>query len=474
MPEKISTQVLVIGGGPGGYTAAIRAGQLGKNVLLVDKDGSMGLGGECLLRGCIPSKTLIHSSILFRQVSEAEKIGINAKELSVNLPQMISWKNKVVKQLNLGINFLCKENNVRVLKGNAFFESKSKAVVETENGNVEVEFENAVIASGSVASTINGFDFDGVDVLSSKEALDLTELPNELVVVGGGYIGLEFGTFFARLGSKVRIIEFSEKHLGSIDSEITSLVQKSLEKLGMEFYLNCQALNWKKENGKLVVEVLNLNHNEKTNLSCDKILVAVGRKPNFQELKLENTKVELSEKGFIKVNEKMQTAEEKIYAVGDVVGNPMLAHKAYREAKIAAENICGANEIFSNGQIPAVVFVEPEIATVGLNEKEAIGKGFKVKIGKFPLRSLGRALTVNETNGFVKIIAEENSHEILGCEIVGFNASDLIGEMALALKLKAKLEDLAETIHPHPTFSEALCEAAESALGKDIHSSNKK
>jgi len=464
--NNIKAEVAVIGAGPGGYVAAIRLAQLGKNVVLVDKDK---LGGICLNYGCIPSKAMIYAAEFLDKIKKSENMGISVGKVTMDFSKMQDWKDGIVSKLNNGIEALCKQNKIRVVKGEAYFEGSNKLKV-TDGKNVGyVEFEKAIIAVGSRPVELQGFKFDGKKIISSTEALRLDKIPKNLVVIGGGYIGLELGTVYAKLGSKVSVIEMEGQILPGFDKEIVNVLQKNLEKLGIGIYINSRASRF--ENGKVTID-----SKDKGNfaIDADNLLVAVGRIPVTDNIGLENTKVKLDGKGFIKADKNLRTNDGDIYAIGDVSIGPMLAHKASYQGKFVAEAIAGNKDSYENIVVPAVIFTDPEIATVGMDEKEAKDKGIRIKTGKFPFSVSSRAMTRNATEGFVKVIADEKSNKILGVQIVGSEASDLISEAALAIKMNATLDDLALTIHPHPTLSESLMEAAEATMGKAIHILNPK
>lgn len=456
--------VLVIGGGPGGYTAAIRASQLGKDVILAEK---YDLGGVCVYRGCIPSKTLIHAANFIYDIKNPG-IGIKSS-VEFDFKKLQQWKFEVVKKLRDGIGFLCKKYGVQVIKGEAYLESSDKARVTLPDGETStLKFENAIVATGSRPQEFPVFPFDGKVIISSNEALSLMKVPEDMVIIGAGYIGIELGTMYSKLGTKVKIIQRSSRILTKFDPELAEVVSQKMKKLGMEVYLNSKPEGMRKEKDKAVVTIRD-KEGKKTELTADKILIAVGVKPNSEGIGLENTKVELDEKGFIKVDEKRRTTEPRIYAVGDVAGAPFLAHKAFREGKVAAEVIAGLPSAFDNRAVPETVFSDPEIACVGMDEESAKASGFEISTGRFPLRASGSALTLDRTEGFVKIVANKKNGEILGIHIAGANASMLISEASLAVEMAAFLEDVATTIHPPPTLPEAIAEAAEAALGKVIH-----
>lgn len=464
--KSIKTEIVVVGAGPGGYVAAIRLAQLGKKVVLIEEDK---LGGVCLNYGCIPSKAMISALGVFDKIKKSSEMGINADKVALDFTKMQGWKNNIVSKLNKGVEFLCKKNGVEIVEGTAFFEDSNKLKITCDKIVSYIEFDQAVIAVGSKPIEMPGFKFNGNDIISSREVLYLEKVPRQMVIIGGGYIGLELGIVYAKLGSKVSVIEMADQVLPGFDKNISSLLYKSLEKLNVLVYLNAKAD--KIEKGKIIA-----NSKEKGNISLDfdKALVAVGRKPNTENLGLENTNVKTDAQGFVIVDKSLKTGDKNIYAIGDVSAGPMLAHKASMQGKLVAEIISGKKYTYENAVVPAVVFTDPEIAIVGLSEEEAKSKGIRVKTGKFPFSVSSRAMTRDETEGFTKIIADEKDGRILGAQIVGGEASDLISEAALAIKMKATLEDLALTIHPHPTLSESLMEAAEATMGKAIHILNPK
>ncbi|MCH8329760.1 MAG: dihydrolipoyl dehydrogenase, partial [Nanoarchaeota archaeon] len=436
--NAIKTEVVVVGAGPGGYVAAIRLAQLNKKVILVDSDK---LGGICLNYGCIPSKAMISAADFFDKIKKAPEMGINADKITMDLEKMQEWKDKIVSKLNQGIEFLCKKNNVTIIKGIAFFENSNRLKITDGKDVSYIDFDNAVIATGSKPVEIPGFKFDGKKVINSRDALSLAEIPEKLVIIGGGYIGLELGTVYAKLGSKVHIVEMTDQILPGFDKSIINILYKNFEKINTEIHLNAKAD--KIDGGKVIVTS---KEKGKISLDFDKVLVAVGRKPNTKNLGLENTKVKVDAKGFISVDKCLKTGDGNIYAIGDVSTGLMLAHKASRQGKLVAEIISGKKDSYDNVVVPAVIFTDPEIAVVGLSEDEAEDKGIKVKIGKFPFSVSSRAMTRDEILGFTKIIADEKNGRILGVKIIGGEASDLISEAALAIKMKATLDDLASTI----------------------------
>lgn len=461
-------EVLVIGAGPGGYVAAIRLGQLGKRTTIVEKDF---VGGVCLNVGCIPSKALITAAKLYERMRHAGAMGIRADSVSVDMERMQAWKAGIVERLSRGVRQLCKNAGAEFVMGQAAFVGERKVKVTSQENNEEViEADNIIIATGSRPAAIPDFDLDGESVITSTEALALTEVPSRLVVIGGGYIGMELGMMYSKLGTKVTIVEMLDQLLPGFEEEVVRVVARQLKKQGLDSYVRARARSWKRTADGIEVSVE--TENGEQTLRGDYVLLTVGRKPNTDELQLEKTGVVTDGGGFIQVNKRLQTSVPGIYAIGDAVGNPMLAHKSSREAEVAAEAIAGLRSELDYVAMPAVVFTDPEIATVGLTEQEARNQGLDVMVGKFPFAASGRAMTTLETEGFVKIVAERESKRLLGLHIVGPEASDLIGEGALALEMGALVADIARTIHPHPTFSEAIMEAARHALGEAIHIQN--
>ena len=463
-------QVVVIGAGPGGYVAAIRLAQLGKDVILVEKGDR--LGGVCLNVGCIPSKALIHASDLAHEVRNAGDMGLSVQGLEIDLPKMVRWKDGIVERLTGGVAFLCEKNGVEVVKGHAEFASDRTLKVMGDEGAVEIEFEQAVIATGSRPMGLEGFPRDGEKVIGSTEALSLQAVPERLVVIGAGYIGLELGSVYAKLGSQVSIVEFLPAVAPTLDQEVGKALTRSLKRLGVKLLLEHRAERF--EAGDPSTVIVRGPKNDEVQIEADTVMMSIGRLPNSDSLGLEAAGVEIDDKGFIPVNDRMQTNVPGIYAIGDVVGGALLAHKAYQEAKVAAEVIAGEPAAFDNVAVPAVIYTDPEVAWAGLSETEAKEKGYEVITGAFPYKASGRAMSLDATDGFVKVIADAESKLLLGVVAVGRGVSEFIGEATLALEMGAFLEDVALTIHSHPTMSEALQEAVEAALGRAIHMVNKK
>lgn len=459
------TEVAIIGGGPAGYVCAIRAAQLGKQVTVVEREG---LGGLCLFHGCIPSKALIHAANQARCISEMSELGINASLNSIDVQKLQAWKKGVVTRLNNGVKLLFSNLGIQTIVGTASFQAPKRLEIITEHGPGALEFESCVIATGSTPRSLPGLEFNAQTIISSREALDLQAIPARLGVVGGGYIGVELSTAYAKLGSKVSVIEKGSKILPAVEGAASDLVFSRMKQLGIEFLMNASQENVSQENGKIKLTI-NSSEKGRQEVEFDKVLVAVGHKPNSEGLHLQNAGVQLDQSGFIKVDEKRKTTAPSIYAIGDVAGHPMLAHKASREGKVVAEVIAGKDVVYDNKVVPAVIYSDPEVASVGLQEGEAQKQGIEIIIGVFNMRGLGKSLTVNRPVGFVKLIADANTQGVLGAMVVGENASDLIAEIALAIEAGLLLQDIAFTIHSHPTFSEAIEEAAEAALGKAIH-----
>lgn len=461
---SIKTDVLIIGGGPGGYVAAIKLGQLGKRSVVVDRDK---LGGECLNYGCIPSKALISAAGGRYKTKKAKDAGFEDKVPNIDWDKVVAWKDQMVGGVVKNVGVLLKGNKSEFVQGTARFTTSHTAVIEKADGGTEtVEFDQAIVATGSAPIGIPGFEVDGVSIVGSKEALDLQKAPDALVVIGGGVIGLEIGTIFAKLGTKVTVVEFTESLLPVIERDMSSVVGRSLAKLGVEVLLGSKAKSWAKKGKRLELTVETPEGAKK--IPCDKILLAVGRVPRSKDLGLEKLGVELDKRGHIVVDTELLSSVANVYAIGDVVGQPYLAHKASREGILAAQSIAG-KPLEPRGAVPWAVFTDPEISWVGMTDAEAKAAGLATVVGKFPFAASGRAQAVRETDGFCKVVADKNDHRILGAGFVGPNASDLIGEACLAVSVGVTLEQVAATIHPHPTLNEAFMEACESALGHPIH-----
>ena len=466
MAEKYD--VCVVGAGPGGYVAAIRAAQLGKRTVIIEREF---LGGVCLNIGCIPSKAMITAGhFLQRMRHDAPTMGLMIpKEVEVDFAQLQKWKTSVCNKMSGGVAQLLNGNKVTVVMGEATFTSAKAVRVKGKAGESTIEADNFIVATGSRPIEIPGFKMDEVDVLTSQGALALDKPVKRLFVIGGGYIGLEIGSYMRNFGSEVTVVEAAGGLLsGLADPDCVQVVERRLKKAGVSILLNAKAKGFKKTAKGLEVSI---DVGGKTQVvEADKILLTVGRKPNSDQSGLKEIGLALDERGFIKVNAQRKTNLPGIFAIGDVAGQPMLAHKASHEGVMVAEIIAGQNRVYDAKTVPAVIFVDPEVASAGLMESECKQKGYTdLKIGKFPFAANGRAVSMNETEGFVKIIADAKTHVVLGVHIVGPEASNLISEAALAIEMGARLEDLALTIHPHPTLGETMMEAAETALGHAIH-----
>lgn len=463
VPDK--TQLLIIGGGPAGYVAAIRAAQLGMKPFLVEKEN---LGGICLNHGCIPSKALLAASELADSFKQAGAMGINATVLNIDGAKLLAWKDHVVASLRAGIERLFEEHRIDWVRGVAKFTGPNHASITTENNEYSISFDQAIIATGSKPGELSNLRTDGQWVIGSREALALSKIPKEMIVVGGGYIGMELSNHFAKVGTKITIVEFLPSVLTGIDPEAAELIRERFDGLGVRIFTNTQAQGVSPMGERVSVKAKDRASGKEFTLEADKVLVCVGNTIDTSTLGLENTKVQTTDKGFIKVDAQRRTTEPHIFAAGDVTGNPMLAHKAFMEGRVAAEAAAGLQSAFDQRMIPSVVFTDPEIAYVGLQEHTAKAQGIKIKVGKFPLKSSGRAWTRNHIKGFVKVIADEKN-KVLGVTIASPEAGEMINEATLAIELGATAEDLALTIRPHPTFSESLGEAAEAVLGRSIH-----
>jgi dihydrolipoamide dehydrogenase len=462
-------EVVVIGGGPGGYVAAIRAAQLGKEVVLIDKDQ---VGGVCLNRGCIPSKALIHAAKTVSHAKSAGQMGIRIGSVDVNMGELQEWKGGIVGKLTGGVRSLLKANGVTTVSGNAVLMAEDRVAVETEKGMEYFKFEHCILATGSRPVQLPTFPFDGEHILSSTEALELQEVPGSLLVIGGGYIGLELGTAFAKLGSQVTVVEMANNLLPGFEPSIVQIVKKNLKKLGVEVLTQTGAKGYEIREGRVHV-TLDAKGEERV-VRADKVLVTVGRRPNTEELGLEQAGLHVDARGFLETDPQCRTKHPKIFAIGDIAHGPMLAHKASKEAVVAAEAIAGEAAAMDVVAIPSVVFTDPEIASVGLSESEAKQRGIDAVTGKFPFAANGRALTTNEGDGFCTVVAAKESGVLLGVHIVGPDASSLIGEAVLALEMGATADDLHLTVHPHPTLTESLMEAAADVMGVAVHIAKRK
>lgn len=451
--------LVVIGAGPAGYVGAIRAAQLGMKVACIEKRKT--LGGTCLNVGCIPSKALLHSSEKYSDAKNHFKdIGIET-DVKLNLSKMMENKNKTVSDLTKGINGLFAKNKIERFFGNAKIVTSNKIEVKLEESDEirEINTKNILIATGSEAVTLPGIEIDEKIIVSSTGALDLDTVPNKMLVIGAGVIGIELGSVWQRLGAEVLVVEYANRMLPMLDLDIANNFQKILEKQGMLFQFNTKVIKANNKNNFVEVELEHVDTGKKEILTVDKVLVAIGRKPNTSGLGLENLAIELDSKGSIKVDEKFRTKYSNIYAVGDVITGPMLAHKAEEEAVAAVENMAGQYGHVNYHVIPSVIYTWPEVASVGFNEKDLKEKNIEYKIGKFPFLANSRAKAINNTDGMVKIIADAKTDEILGAQIIAPEAGNMIHEVIVAMEFRASSEDLARTCHAHPTLNEAIKEA---------------
>lgn len=461
--------VLVIGSGPGGYIAAIRAAQLGFKVGCVEKDTT--LGGTCLNVGCIPSKALLESSLhYYRAIHESEQHGIEYKSVKLDLERMLARKNKVVGQLTSGVEGLFKKNKIARIKGTARFVSANEIHVENNQVVTPIQAAHFIIATGSVPSSLPGIAIDENIVVSSTGALDFSKVPKRLIVVGGGYIGLEMGSVWSRLGSQVEFVESQTGIISNMDHSLSSGLQKILEKQGMVFHLSTQVMEIKVKGPTATLSAKTKDQSDPLELVADKILMSVGRRPFTEGLGLETIGVKLNKKSFIDVGPDYQTSAPGVYAIGDVIGGAMLAHKAEEEGVACAEMIAGQKPQVSYDLVPSILYTHPEVASVGKTEAQLKDKGIPYKAGIFRLSANGRALAAADSEGFVKLLAHAESDEILGAHIIAANASEMIHEICLAMEYSATAEDIALTMHGHPTLSEAIKEAALSIHSRTLNS----
>ena len=461
--------LVVIGGGPGGYVCAIRAAQLGLKTACVESRGA--LGGTCLNVGCIPSKSLLNLSENFHKAKkDFNNQGIEIDGIKLNIAKMMSNKNKSIQVLTKGVEFLFKKNKVTYFKGYASFKSKNEILIkDNENKETIIQSEKTIIATGSVASSLPGIEIDEQKIVSSTGALKLEKVPNKMVVVGGGYIGLEMGSVWSRLGSEVQVVEFLDHITPGMDTEISLEFMKILKKQGIKFNMQNKVELIKKNKSGLVVSTVDKD-GKKNNFDCDVVLIAVGRKANTEGLNLEAIGVELDNRKRIKTDKSFKTNLENIYAIGDVIVGPMLAHKAEDEGIAVAENIAGQSGHVNYDTIPGVIYTTPEVASIGKTEEQLKDSKIKYKVGKFSFMGNSRAKAIDDAEGFVKILADEITDKVLGAHIIGPHAGELIAEIGIAMEFGASAEDIARTCHAHPTFSEAVKEAALSVDKRAIHS----
>tara|TARA_Y100001970_G_scaffold268962_1_gene360797 strand:+ start:12 stop:1412 length:1401 start_codon:yes stop_codon:yes gene_type:complete len=466
MAEKF--QAVVIGGGPGGYVCAIRLAQLGLKTACIESRGS--LGGTCLNIGCIPSKSLLNLSEEFHKVKDLSNKGIEVGQVKLNLPKMMKSKDKAVTVLTKGVEFLLKKNKVTYFKGTGSFKSKNEILIkDSENKETHVEADKIIIATGSLPVSLPGVKFDEKVIVSSTGALKLEQVPKKMVVVGGGYIGLEMGSVWSRLGTEVHVVEFLDHITPGMDKEISTEFMKILKKQKINFHLQHKVEQIKKNSTNAIVSTLD-KEGKKKDFDCDVVLVSVGRKPNTIGLNLDKVNIDLDKKNRIKTDKNFKTNQDNIYAIGDVIAGPMLAHKAEDEGIAVAENIAGQSGHVNYDTIPGVIYTTPEVASIGKTEEQLKELNIKYKIGKFSFMANSRAKAIDDAEGFVKILADEKTDKVLGAHLIGPHAGELIAEIGVAMEFGASSEDIARTCHAHPTFSEAVKEAALSVDKRAIHS----
>jgi len=461
-------QAVVIGGGPGGYVCAIRLAQLGLKTACIESRGS--LGGTCLNVGCIPSKSLLNLSEEFHKAQHLSNKGIEIGEVKLNLSKMMKNKDKAVTILTKGVEFLLKKNKVAYFKGAGSFKSKNEiSIKDDQNKESLIQAEKVIIATGSVPVSLPGIKFDEKIIVSSTGALKLEQVPKKMVVVGGGYIGLEMGSVWSRLGADVHVVEFLDHITPGMDKEISNEFMKILKKQGINFHMQHKVETIKKNNSGASVKTIDKDGNKK-DFECDVVLISVGREPNTNGLNLKKIGVELDEKKRIKTDKNFKTNQDNIYAIGDVIVGPMLAHKAEDEGIAVAENIAGQSGHVNYDTIPGVVYTTPEVASIGKTEEQLKELNIKYKVGKFSFMANSRAKAIDDAEGFVKILADEKTDKVLGAHLIGSHAGELIAEIGVAMEFGASSEDIARTCHAHPTFSEAVKEAALSVDKRAIHS----
>ena len=466
MAEKF--QAVVIGGGPGGYVCAIRLAQLGLKTACIESRGS--LGGTCLNIGCIPSKSLLNLSEEFHKVKDLSNKGIEVGQVKLNLPKMMKSKDKAVTVLTKGVEFLLKKNKVTYFKGTGSFKSKNEILIkDSENKETHVEADKIIIATGSLPVSLPGVEFDEKVIVSSTGALKLEQVPKKMVVVGGGYIGLEMGSVWSRLGTEVHVVEFLDHITPGMDKEISTEFMKILKKQKINFHLQHKVEQIKSNSTNAIVSTSD-KEGKKKDFECDVVLVSVGRKPNTIGLNLDKVNIDLDKKNRIKTDKNFKTNQDNIYAIGDVIAGPMLAHKAEDEGIAVAENIAGQSGHVNYDTIPGVIYTTPEVASIGKTEEQLKELNIKYKIGKFSFMANSRAKAIDDAEGFVKILADEKTDKVLGAHLIGPHAGELIAEIGVAMEFGASSEDIARTCHAHPTFSEAVKEAALSVDKRAIHS----
>ena len=458
MSVKLKYDVAVIGAGPGGYTAAFRAADLGKKVIMIEKTKK--LGGVCLNHGCIPSKALLHLTKVMQDAKSLKSSGISFSDPQLDLKGIQNWKNVVVGKLNKGISQLAKARNVHIIQGTAEFISKNQLSIKTDDMKQIVTFEDCIIATGSRPSTIHDIAIDHQRIINSSDALKLSRIPQNMLVIGGGYIGLEMGSVYHSMGSEISVIEYTSSLLPGADDDLVKPLFQKLKRDFKNIYLSSH-ITTAEVHGDTVQVNFECDDGHEIDENYDMVLVSIGRIPNTNDLGLNNVGISPSNRGFITVNKKRQTVVSNIYAIGDVTGDPMLAHKATHEGKVAAEVISGLKSAFEPAVIPAVIFTDPEIAWVGPTEAELNNQGIPYEKGEFPWAASGRALAINASEGKTKLLFDPDSRRIIAAGIVGPNAGDLIGEAVLAIEMGADVDDIGLSIHPHPTLTETVANAAE-------------
>jgi len=460
--SDLKTDICILGGGPAGYVAAIIAARLEANVVLIEKEH---IGGTCLNWGCIPTKALLKTAEILETIKKSSEYGVETSVSSIIIANAVSRKDRIVKGLKIGLESLLDNPKITIIRGEGIVESANKIRSKVESGEIIINCEKLIITSGSktLIPSIIGMDLDGV--ITSNEAINLTEIPSSMTIIGAGAIGLEFATLFNAMGTKITVVELQDKILPQEDSEITAELLKLMKRQGIKFKLGAKVKEIKKADNELST-IIEENGIE-SEIVSEKVLMAIGRKTNLTP-EIEALGLEMNGKA-IKVNEFMETSCPNIYAAGDVVGGKLLAHLAFAEGKAAAENACGGKTKINQNAVPACVYTHPEVASVGMSEADAIAKGYSLNVGRFDFRNNGRALCQGFRDGFVKVVVDEKTGIILGAQILGANASELISEITLAITLNAKAEDIANMIHPHPTLSEAIFEACGDAIGNAIH-----
>lgn len=460
-------ELVIIGAGPGGYAAAFLASDLGIKTTLIDTE--INPGGVCLYKGCIPSKALLHIANVLSEAQLSKNFGVEFGRPKIDINKMRSWKNDVITKLTSGLGSLTRQRKIEYIKGEATFISSNNIEIKKEgNAQETIGFENVIIATGSCPAKIPGLSIVSPNLLDSTSALYLNDIPKTMLIIGGGYIGLELGTVYAALGTEITVAEMLPRLMNGADADLVNVLSKNLHSKFKSVKLNTKVLEIK-EAKKGISITFEEKDGKRTDNFFDKVLICIGRKPNSKNLGIENTKVKIDEKGFIIVDNQMRTEDKNIFAIGDVVGEPMLAHKASHEGRVAAEVIAGHNSFFDPKVIPAVVFTDPEIAWCGITEEQAKSENKNITVSKFPWAASGRALTIGRTDGLTKLIIDSDSERVLGVGIVGKGAGDLISEGALAIEMGANATDIKLTIHPHPTLSETLMESAEVFFGQSTH-----